>query len=91
LNGPASFSTLAEHEPVQSQHAFDARGGNAPMSGIDLAEAAKRIAGEVEIALISEELAPHHVAVSQRLRRPGSLRSSSTGAAGILQHYWYRG
>ncbi|HEY7299377.1 MAG TPA: PepSY domain-containing protein [Xanthobacteraceae bacterium] len=37
---------------------LDAQGGNAPMRGIDLAEAAKRIAGDVEIAqqaLISEE------------------------------------
>jgi hypothetical protein len=37
---------------------LDAEGGNAPMSRIDLAEAAKRIAGDVEIAeqaLISED------------------------------------
>jgi hypothetical protein len=37
---------------------LDAEGGSAPMSGIDLAEAAKRIAGDVEIAeqaLISGE------------------------------------
>jgi hypothetical protein len=37
---------------------LDAEGGSAPMSGIDLAEAAKRVAGDVEIAeqaLISEE------------------------------------